>query len=201
MIRFPRYAAALALAVLTMPVAAGCAGDAAHQVAEPEATAPASTAKADLVSTGAPVVRSPGKRGAPVTLGYHVDGKPQVGVPVAIELDVRSATGDEVAIALEVSAEPGLEVTAGGGKVSLGSRSAESRYSHRLVVTPRADGLAHVHVVAVVAAPDGRQVRTFAVPVTSGDGAVRATKAAGHVETDAQGRRVRVLPATDGPDG
>ncbi len=197
MIHYSRYATALAIAVLAMPVAAGCTGDSLH-ASKPQTAA---SVAPDKTAVEAPAVRSPGKRGAPVTLSWYVDGKPRVGEPVAIELDLRAQRGDVSNLSLQISAEAGLEVVAGGGDVALAARAPEGPYGHRLLVTPRAAGLAHVHVVAVVNTSEGRQLRSFAVPVTTGDGAERATKAAGHIETDADGRRVRVLPATgDAPD-
>jgi hypothetical protein len=143
-----------------------------------------------------PLRASGGKLTAPIEIGYRFDGRPAAGERVGLDLSLQP-TLDLTGLQVQINCDEGLQCSPGtsGLERSFGARAAGVAVSERIDVVPLEEGRHYVHVVARVLVGDRAFARTVAIPVQVGEETL--LKAAGSVATDAQGRRLVVLPATD----
>ena len=140
--------------------------------------------------------RSPGKLGAAVAIEgkavYQTASGQALRLPLVLTLGLPAS-----ALRIEIAPGDNLHVDAARSVQTMSDVSAGRLELAPLTVTPMRDGR-HYLGITVFATQGGRErFRSFAIPVEAGDvGRARAAKAM-RIETDADGRRVHVLPARE----
>lgn len=193
----------LALAALSVMLAACGGGD-----EKAAATPPAATAPAEGAAGAAPPVESPddkrmsnavatGKTSAPVDLKFDVLAKPDVGTPFEIELALLPRLAADT-LSVEVTGIPGLTVVS-GGSLQFEKVLAGDRHVAKVLVQADQPGIYYVNVVARMATQIQTEARTFSVPVVVG---AVAASAKTEPQRDAAGEAIESLPAQEsgGPE-
>lgn len=141
-----------------------------------------------------PHFRSAGKQRAPLAFNYEFLGKPTLGVPLQIDLYL-TPTGPVSSADIELGADESLVVDGMPTAGSLRSRMPGGGWFQRIRVTPMAEGLNYVHVVALADVQGQQRGASFAVPVQVGD--ARPRKREGRLEVDSDGRAIISMPAVE----
>lgn len=137
---------------------------------------------------------SPGKPGAAVGLSYDLQGRPEVGVAVPLELVFQSGAQVQ-ALQAVITGMDGLalqgELQAGFEPVSPGQQ-----YRHAITVTPERAGVFYLTVVieALHAGGELPEERTFSIPFVVGDAPVERKPAPA---SDAAGETAESPPAQE----
>lgn len=132
------------------------------------------------------------KLGAPVDLRYDLLARPDVGVPVEVELELAPRLAAD-AIELEVTGIPGLTIVTGEAARFDGIVAGE-KYVAKVTVQADAPGIYYANVLARMITQVQTEVRAFSVPVIVG--VVPSAQKAGP-ERDGSGEPVQPLPAAE----
>lgn len=133
-----------------------------------------------------PVVLSPGKRTAPVTMQHEFDQLPTAGVPLVVTMVFTSAGND--ALHLELGAEQALGLDR---RIVRRVRAGEAV---SVPLLPQKDGRYYFSVTARL---DDRQVRVFQVPVQVGSKKAVLPARRAKATAGADGELVVIMPASD----
>lgn len=142
--------------------------------------------------------RSPGKPGAPITIAYKVLGSAIVGQPVPIELEISSSITDrpiEVSYHIDDSASmlfPESQARRMEVRLTRGAGPA----ARQVTVVPQREGRLYLNILAEVETSDGMMIKTMAVPISVGAGAI-APEVNGELVEGPDGEVVISLPADE----
>lgn len=139
------------------------------------------------------VVKSVGKRMAPVHLTHSADYEVQVGERVAIALPL-VLEQDASNVRVEVHADKGLALSEPWLKFDLGPQSAGALDLPPIDVSVVQAGRRMLNATVYVQNAGGEMFRSFSVPLTT-PGAKTATVNPASLKFDAGGRKLRVMRA------
>lgn len=141
------------------------------------------------------VYESPGKpQLVPVDVRYRLLDTPSVGQAVGIELTLIPGV-DASSVGFTLDAEDGLVVDASTMAATFAAKSAMSRETTIVRVTPSREGRFYLRVNSSIAF-DGRTLsRVVTIPIQVGTGG-RQLEQMGEIKTDEDGDTVISLPAT-----
>ncbi len=139
-----------------------------------------------------------GKPSSPIRVDYRIVGEPVVGQPVAIELEVGSTLGAQpVALNYRISDASALQLAAAQPPaVTLAPPDETRRASQQVTVVPLREGRLYLNVAASIETGEGTLSTVTAIPIQVGSSA-RPREENGEVTTDADGERLRVMPAKE----
>ncbi|MBT8138064.1 MAG: hypothetical protein KJO54_13700 [Gammaproteobacteria bacterium] len=133
-----------------------------------------------------PVVTSPGKRTAAVTMQHKFDRVPAAGEPLVVTMEFTAGIGEVTRVEVGAATALGLD-----RRVLRRVRAAEPV---ELSLLPQRDGR---HYLSVVAQLDSKQVRVFQVPVQVGSGKTATPATRAKAVAGADGELVVILPASE----
>jgi hypothetical protein len=207
--RTRRAARAIALALLTGVLAAGCGGgdeeggEAAGKTAK-DASADVAAAPKKDAATGASVkltdangsrmanAVADSKTTAPIDLLYDIPTKPEVGQPFTVELSVKPRLPADT-LDVEIGDSPGITIE-GDRAARFPDVQAGEPYTFKVQVRGDAPGLYYISVMAKMATKVQSEGRAFSVPVVIGS-PVAAQKPA--PQKDASGQAIESMPAKE----
>lgn len=139
-----------------------------------------------------------GKPMSPIRIDYRIVGEPVVGQPVAIELEVGSMLGPQpVALSYRISDASALQLAeAQPPAVTVAPPGENRRASQQVTVVPLREGRLYLNVAASIETVEGALSTVTAIPIQVG-GSPRTLEENGEVTTDAEGERLRVMPAKE----
>lgn len=140
---------------------------------------------------------SPGKPQAPVDISHAIDGEPRAGETLSIDV-MFSPRVDVQHLQVSFSAKPEVGLLDNHADIDFAARGAGEVVTQRLSITPSANGLHYVNVIARVATGDSERARSYAIPVQVGS--VAALSEPTHLKIDGSGQKIIVLPAEESGD-
>ena len=142
--------------------------------------------------------RSPGKPGAPITISYKVLGSAIVGQPVSIELEISSSITDrpiEVSYHIDDSASM-LFPESQARRMEVRLARGDGPAARQVTVVPQREGRLYLNILAEVETSDGMMIKTMAVPISVGAGAIEP-EVNGELVEGPDGEVVISLPAEE----
>jgi hypothetical protein len=182
--------AAFLLAACGVPTETGSSDEAPTAAAKPEGP------EVDVKPSGELEVA--GKPMAPIRVDYRIVGEPVVGQPVAIELEVGSTLGVQpVTVSYRISDASALQLAeAQPPRVTVTAPGENRPASQQVTVVPLREGRLYLNVAASIDTGEGALSTVTAIPIQVGS-APRALEENGEITTDADGERLRVMPAKE----
>lgn len=135
-----------------------------------------------------------GKPGAAVDLRYDIQGKPQVGVPVEIELALVPQV-DAESMNVHIGGMDGLALSGDLDPTTTAPKFQEA-VKYRFTATPAREGVFYATVTANLVHNGVAMSRTFSVPMVVG-AASAAQKPAATPKHDAAGQPIQSMPAEE----
>lgn len=132
------------------------------------------------------------KPGAAVALNYSVEGEPEPGTAVVVNLEVTAANAADV-LQLSLSADDSLQLSLEETNVQFQDVKAGIVQTHQVMVTPVSAGRLFINAIVTVDRAGTQSARTFTVPIQVGPEV--AEKA--DVGADENGERIISLPAEE----
>ena len=188
--------AGLGILVLSLAASGGCHSESdpqqAAQAPAKKAAPPKKQEPADPLANMAQAVSS-GKPGAAVQLRYDILGKPQVGVPVEIELALVPQV-DAESMSVHIGGMDGL-VLSGNLDPSSEAPKYQEPAKFRFTATPAQEGVFYATVTANLVHKGATMSRTFSIPLVVG--AAAAQKPSVAPKRDATGQPIQSMPAQE----
>lgn len=129
-------------------------------------------------TAGMVTAASPSRSAAVGELKFDIHSRPLAGVPLNIDMALLPAV-DAPTVTLELSGSDGLAITAGDESQSFADVSRFDVYRKSATVTPAAEGVYFLTVVATFKNVDFADVRTYSIPIIAGAATGAAGAAAG----------------------
>ncbi len=189
---FKRRAALVSVAGAVLMLAAGCGAPSEAPVQS--ATQRPAGLPQDAGVPGLARAVPQGKPGAAVGLSYDLQGRPDVGQDVSLELVFQPGVQVQ-ALSAVITGMDGLllqgELQAGFEPVRVGEL-----YRHRITLTPERTGVFYITVVitSLHEGSDTEQGRTFSIPLVVGEAPLQRK---GSAPEDAAGEAIESLPAQE----
>ena len=118
-------------------------------------------------TAGMVLAASPSRSAAVGELKFDIHSRPLAGVPLNIDMALLPAV-DAPTLTLQLSGSDGLAITAGDESQSFTDVSRFSVYRKSATVTPAAEGVYFLTVVATFKNADSADVRSYSIPIISG---------------------------------
>lgn len=162
----------------------------------------AATAKPVTVASNKPVpsvnaaTTSPGKRSAPISFRYEIEGTPIVGQPVAIKIMITSSVTDApVSVFYRVQdASSMLFPESQTQRRVFAAENRDELRSQQVTVVPQREGRLYLNVSAEVETANGMMIKTISIPIQVGSAPPELEVNGKLVET-ADGEVVISMPA------
>ncbi len=159
-----------------------CNGDSGGSAASSTATLhkpkSAQTAKPgptrDEQTAGMVSAASPSRSAAVGELKFDIHSRPLAGVPLNIDMALLP-TVDVPTLILDLTGSDGLAITAGDESQNFADVSRFNVYRKSATVTPAAEGVYFLTVVATFKNADTADVRTYSIPIIAGAPGPKAT--------------------------
>ena len=118
-------------------------------------------------TAGMVLAASPSRSAAVGELKFDIHSRPLAGVPLNIDMALLPAV-DAPTLTLQLSGSDGLAITAGDESQSFTDVSRFSVYRKSATVTPAAEGVYFLTVVATFKNADSADVRNYSIPIIAG---------------------------------
>jgi hypothetical protein len=146
----------------------GSAASSTTAIHKPKST---QTAKAgptrEEQTAGMVLAASPSRSAAVGELKFDIHSRPLAGVPLNIDMALLPAV-DVPTLTLQLSGSDGLAITAGDESQSFADVSRFNVYRKSATVTPAAEGMYFLTVVATFKNVDSVDVRNYSIPIIAG---------------------------------
>lgn len=158
------------------------------------------------VSNDAPIVTftpkndtmSAGKPSGPITVAYRIIGKPVVGQPLAIDVRVSSTLSPQaINLGYRINDATAMQLAESQpAMVTLAPSTDDGMSMQQVTIIPMREGRLYLNVSASVETDNGSMSTVTAIPIQVGTSPRHLTEN-GELQTDSEGKQLRVLPAKD----
>ena len=124
-------------------------------------------------TAGMVLAASPSRSAAVGELKFDIHSRPLAGVPLNIDMALLPAI-DSPTLTLQLSGSDGLAITAGDESQSFADVSRFNVYRKSATVTPAAEGVYFLTVVATFKNADSADVRNYSIPIIAGSAGAAA---------------------------
>jgi hypothetical protein len=172
-------------ALLVLALAAGCGHDDADNAQTNKAVhvvKKAVTGTTVAEQTMGMAVASSGKPSAPVDIKFDIKQKPVTGTPVDVEIAFLPGLAAD-SLVVDLVPSDGLVLQAAENPLHIAGIDAGKIYRRTVTVTPPADGMFYLGVVATLKIAEQLQTRSFSIPLIVGSPGAIAKPALAHDTT------------------